>query len=137
MSNRLDLVEYEIGDKVKFITPSDLPINITKVNTREELTITNVKDIDCGNGIVYQICDVTDGEAETFATSLELRPSDSELYLEWSKLKNKGRGKRSQKKKGGTVKKKEIVKSTTHIDGMTNILGKFKLTSNERGNNNK
>jgi hypothetical protein len=101
MSKFIGIVKYQKGDKVKYITPSSMSLQITKVDTTAELTVSNVEIVD-RNGLYYQICEVTDGRAKTFATGLELMPAKEDEYKMWEANKAKindrsNKGKRSVK----------------------------------------
>jgi hypothetical protein len=88
MSKVLGIVTYEIGDKVRFINKSDLPIETTKVDTTKELVVTGVELKILGDSdVLYQICIVSDGNAETFCTALELIPADEKLKEMWIQSK--------------------------------------------------
>lgn len=94
MARKIGIVEYEPGDKVRYINNSDLDISVTKVDTRAELTVVEVEQI-TNSSISYQVCKVTDGNNSTFATAIELMPSDLELRKQWEDLKTKLKGKKS------------------------------------------
>lgn len=123
MSKFIGIVEYQTGDLVKYINPSSLPLTVTKVDTLAELTIIGIELID-KNGLMYQICEVSDGKASTFATGIELMPvkEDEIKYWEMNKAKIM-----SKSNRGNISVKRKNEKLNTDVNIASNALNNLNL----------
>lgn len=101
MSKHIDIVLYEEGDKVKYISPIDLPLREGQVDTRAELTVVGTEMREYPS-ITFQICDITDGKNVSFANSIELKPSDPEEMKAWIAAKKRAEGMQTPKRRRKT-----------------------------------